>query len=148
MKTRTGVASILLRVTRGSYEVLLLRRATQPFYGEWFAIEGGLQPGEQAHEAALREILEETRLVPERLYRETPLPRVVPSVGYEVLLSIFVAFVAPDAEVTLNEEHSDYQWLQIAQAIGRVPLPAQKATLRRIESTFVLGVPPEQLRVL
>jgi hypothetical protein len=56
--------------------------------------------------------------------------------------------IAPDAEVTLNEEHSDYQGLQIAQAIDRMSLPAQKDTLRRIESTFVLGVPPEQLRVL
>jgi dATP pyrophosphohydrolase len=147
MNPRRGVASLVLRSRADAHEVLLLRRATEPFLGEWFPIEGGLDGDEPPHAAARREILEETGLVPHRLYRDPLSPLLVPSAGYEVHLHVFVAFVETNAEVTLNEEHSHCEWLSIDEAIARVPLAAQKAALRRVEETFLRTAPPTHLLV-
>ncbi len=47
---------------------LLLRRTSRHLHGTWQQISGMVEPGEKAWEAALREIEEETGLVPRAFY--------------------------------------------------------------------------------
>jgi len=143
-----GAAAILLRQKGPAHEALLLRRRTAPFAGEWFPVEGRLRADEPPLAAILREIREETGLVPLRLYRDVLEPQIVPSRGYDVHLSVFVGFVSANATVVLNHEHSHCEWLSLDAAITRVPLPAQRATLQRVQSAFVAVHPAESLRVV
>lgn len=62
-----GCAAVVVRAqASGADEVLLVQRADT---GEWTTVTGILEPGEQPGAGAVREVLEETRVVarPERL---------------------------------------------------------------------------------
>lgn len=136
---------MVVRDAPSGHEVLLLRRATQPFLGEWFPVEGAIDAGESPDEAALRELREETRLVPSAIYREST--RIVPSDPAEVRLHIYVAFVASRDSVILNEEHAACRWCSLEEALRLLPLPAQRAALARVRSRFLDSTPPRELRV-
>ena len=148
MDIRNGVAGFLFRKPGETYEVLLLRRAIEPFHGEWFPVEGKRAPHEQPQETMLREIAEETGLVPERLYWQSTEPQLVPSCGYWVRSWVFVGFVQGDAMVCLNGEHYEYRWLSVPEAVQCLPLPAQRNNLQRIAAQFLCQMPPQSLRVV
>jgi 8-oxo-dGTP diphosphatase len=57
-RTLRGASVVLVREGR----VLLVRRAHPPFAGCWSFPGGRVEPGETEHEAALRELFEETGL--------------------------------------------------------------------------------------
>ncbi len=63
-----GVAVVLLKKCLDDYHVLMLKRAGRMLHGEWCYIGGGIEHGEKAWEAALREIREETGITEVRLY--------------------------------------------------------------------------------
>ncbi len=62
----SGVSAVVLREVDGHHEVLLVRRADN---GAWSPVAGIVDPGEEPHDAAVRECLEETgvRVEVERL---------------------------------------------------------------------------------
>lgn len=57
-----GVTAIVLRTDEGRTRVLLVRRSDT---GEWTPIGGIVEPGEQVHEVAVREVAEETTVTAE-----------------------------------------------------------------------------------
>ncbi len=58
-----------------------------------------------------------------------------------------LGFTDPSTQVVLNEEHSAFAWLNPAEAAVRLPLPSQRAALRRICENFIVKPPEEILRV-
>lgn len=132
-----GVGTWVLRsAAEGDVEALLLRRATEPYRGEWFTVDGTLGRGESPREAALRELVEETTLVPTLLLRDPDAPLCLSTVRGQVWLHCFVAFVPAHAEVILNEEHSNWRWASVEQALEAVPLPSQRTSLERAVRRF------------
>jgi dATP pyrophosphohydrolase len=140
-----AVAIMVLRDAPDGHEVLLLERATQPFLGEWFPVEGAIDCGEGPDQAVIRELREETQLTPSAVYREST--RIVPSDPAPVRLHIYLAFVARQDPVVLNEEHAMSRWCSLEEALRLLPLPAQRAALTRIRSRFLDSPPPQGLRV-
>ena len=142
-----GVSVVAIRKTTRDHEVLLLRR-TQSNAGEWCQIAGSIEPGETAWQAALREMREETALVPSRLY-SADLCEQFYEIGTDSiwLAPIFVAYVEPDATVKLNEEHSEYCWTSIGRAIDLLPFPGQKAMFMYIRQWFVEREPTRLLEI-
>ncbi len=85
--------------------------------GAWCQVAGGLEEGETAWQAALREITEETGLTPQRFYSGDICEQFYePERDCISIFPVFVAFVDPTAWVTLNNEHSAYQWLDFDAA--------------------------------
>lgn len=115
----------------GEIEALLLRRSTEPYRGQWFTVDGTLGPRESPREAALRELAEETTLVPALLLRDPGTPCRIPTTRGPVWLHGFVALVSARANVVLNEEHFDWRWLPPRQALEAVPLSSQRTALER-----------------
>jgi dATP pyrophosphohydrolase len=144
---REGVAVIVLRNAPRGSEFLLLKRATEPFLGEWFLVQGGIDPGESADDAAIRELREETQLAPLTVYREST--RVVPSKPDEVRLHIYVSFVSGERSVVLNEEHTEFRWCSLEEALQLLPLaaPQERKALARAQCRFLDSVPPPELRI-
>ena len=142
-----GVAAVELRKTGRKHQVLLLRRATT-LKGHWCQVSGGIEPGETAWQAALREIREETDLIPNKLYSAD-----VSEQFYEIdkdaiwIAPVFVAFVSDCAKVTTNDEHSEFKWVSFAQAKSMVPFPGQKNILHSIFENFVRQPPLEVMRI-
>ena len=142
---REAVATMVLREAPDGHEVLLLKRATQPFLGQWFPVEGMIDAGESPDGAVIRELREETQLEPLAVYQEST--HIVPSDPAQVHLHIYVTFVSRRSPVILNEEHTAYRWCSLEEALQLLPLPAQRATLTRIQTRFLPSVPPHELRI-
>ncbi len=121
--------SVLVLVYSTSGEVLLLRRS-KPFEF-WQSVTGSLDPGERPADAAARELFEETGLEGEgRLYysgvarqftidprwRNRYAPGVTENVEYEWRYELAESLAVELAE----DEHSDYQWLPVDEAINTV----------------------------
>jgi len=145
---RARMASVVvLRGAGTDCEVLLLRRS-QTLVGTWCQVSGGIEDGETAWQAALRELAEETDLRPASLYSADTCEQFYEADRDAILLSpVFVAFVDEDAEVVLNEEHSEYRWVSFEEAIEMVSFGGQRRVLRWIEDEFVRRVPAEYLRI-
>jgi dATP pyrophosphohydrolase len=142
-----GVSAVVLRKKGKEHQVLLLKRATT-FKGQWCQVAGGIEQGETAWQAALREIREETDLVPERLYSADVLEQFYEIDGDAVWMApVFVAFVDASAGVTLNHEHSEFRWVSFHEARSMLPFPGQKRILESVLERFV-NTPPLELLLI
>ena len=94
-------------------EFLQLRRAGGDYgAGMWAIVRGKIESGETAAEAALRELREETSLVPLEFYALNTLDSFYLAHDDSVWhVPGFVAVVSRDAALTLNEEHDNYRWV-------------------------------------
>ncbi len=141
-------AAYVCKIVDGRARYLNLRRDSLYLNDTWQMISGRIEHGEKALEAALREIEEETGLVPDRLYSTDALEQF-----YEInqhcinLVPVFVGFVEGDADVTLTSEHSEYRWLHAEEAERYLPLDQQRSMVRLIEDRFVSKTPNELLRI-
>ncbi len=121
--------SVLVLVHADDGNVLLLRRR-QPF-DFWQSVTGSLKSGETHAQAAVRELFEETGLTDEGSlqfagisrrfaidprWRHRFAPGIVENVEFEWRYRI-----SAPVEITLNaDEHSEYCWLPLSEAIVNV----------------------------
>ena len=63
------------------------------------------------------------------------------------ILPVFVAYVAPEAKVHLNSEHSEFCWVTFNEAVRMVPFAGQRNVLRHIEAEFLLREPSRHLEI-
>jgi dATP pyrophosphohydrolase len=144
-----AVSAHLLRLDVDAARVLLLRRSSGDFLaGEWCQVSGRIEAGETAWQAALREIREETGLVPERFYSAGVCEQFYePTRNHISLLPVFVGFVSAHAVVTLNAEHSEARWMTFAEAEAAVTFGGQRSVLAHVRREFVDREPTEWLRI-
>lgn len=120
------------RLQASDVEFLVLKRSSHKIYaGQWRMIGGKIEEEEQAWEAGLRELKEETTLAP-RLYW------VLPSINHfynhrnnEIeLIPAFAAELDFGSQIKLNEEHSEYQWIGKQEVDKYLPWPEQRRLLK------------------
>jgi dihydroneopterin triphosphate diphosphatase len=143
-----AISAVLCRREGGEMRVLMLRRASKKLHGVWSQVSGGMEEGETVTQTALREIREETELVPDRLYSADICEQFYDP-GRECInvFPVFVAFIDSEQEVVLNHEHSEFEWVSVDEAVTRVPFPGQRALLRHVEREFIQREPNELLRL-
>ncbi len=129
---------LVLRPADAGLQCLVLRRSgvgRSP--GSWEMVHGHADPGESPRDAALRELEEETGLVPVRMYN---LSRVESFYLHKsdavMLVAMFAAFVER-AEVMLSEEHDDFTWLPVEEARQRFSWPREVRCLD--DALFLIG---------
>jgi 8-oxo-dGTP pyrophosphatase MutT (NUDIX family) len=111
----------VLVVVRRDADYLVMHRAPE-YEAYWHLVSGGVEPGESAREAALRELDEEVGLAAATLVdlehrfaypladeSEWVRSRYAPDVE-EVVVDCFLADVGGAWEPVLNDEHDDYRW--------------------------------------
>lgn len=102
----------VIRFNADKLEFLLLKRSASESYPNlWQMVTGSIKENETAYQTAIREILEETSLVPEKLW-------IVPNINayyshkddkiYHI--PVFVALVSPHSQVKISSEHCDFLW--------------------------------------
>jgi dATP pyrophosphohydrolase len=153
-----GVVLFVVRRSADTHRYLLVRRSGGRFGGQWWPVAGTSRPDEPPHRTALRELREETGLVPVSLYK-TQLE--APHSEERGFLSIFVAFVEASAEVVLNYEHDDFRWLSANGLKSLIPVQTHRAidTIEelvlssslggavRVWPDAAMGEPPEEKEV-
>lgn len=144
-----AVIVYVLRRTDKGVEVLFLKRNKKDGLDNfWLHVAGKIEDGETAWQAALRELKEETGLVPQDFYTSNYCEQFYSASNDRlVILPMFVAFVDKKAQILLNEEHSEYKWFSLDEARKAVPFNNQKECLRVVEQNFILAAPPEFLRI-
>jgi 8-oxo-dGTP pyrophosphatase MutT (NUDIX family) len=123
-----GVVDVVVfrPVARGWLVLALERAAGTRCPGSWEIIHGKIEPGERYEDAALRELREEAGLAAERLLSITMHSFYLMPQRTVQLAAVFAAVVAPDARVTLGEEHCRHAWLTPSQARRRLSWPMEK----------------------
>lgn len=127
-----GVVDVfVVRIVRGRWKVLVLRRASGRSPGSWETVHGKIEPGESAPAAARRELREETGLTADRLYSITVNPFYIDRMGTVQLAVVFAAIVVDDT-VQLGEEHDAHEWLAPSAVERRFTWPREIEALRHI----------------
>ena len=132
----TEVAVFVTR--RGGRDVLLVHR-TPEHGGYWHVVAGGVELGETAAEAAVRELREETGLVAEltsgidvteyvSTLTEAPADRDDPS-AVAVGVTCFQAAAPDDWEPILDWEHDSHRWCNSAEAASTLCWPGTARAL-------------------
>lgn len=96
-----------------SHEFLQMFRAPSSFHGEtWQIVRGKVEEGETFIQAALRELSEETGLVPKEFYRVGSVETFYTTHHDTIWHSVpFLAMIDRDQTVTLNREHTEFRWI-------------------------------------
>ncbi|WP_313616503.1 NUDIX hydrolase, partial [Agrobacterium sp.] len=114
--------------------------------GEWCQIAGGIEEDEKAWQTALREVKEETGLSCARLYSADICEQFYEADRDAITLApVFVGYVDAEAQVVLNEEHSEFCWTSFSNAMDMVPFAGQRRVLRHVEAEFVHRQPVKLL---
>jgi 8-oxo-dGTP pyrophosphatase MutT (NUDIX family) len=113
------------------WRVLCLQRALDTRCPTaWETVHGTLEPNERPEDGALREVQEETGLVPERMYSIGVQPFYLHRFGVVQMAVVFCAFVAEPATVTLGPEHQAHRWLTVDEALATFAWPRERQGLR------------------
>jgi dATP pyrophosphohydrolase len=138
VKARYDMVTVFaLRTTAaGDHELLQLRRAAGDDYlpGTWATIRGKAEGDETAPRAALRELREETGLVPRELYALSSIDSFY-TAGFETIwhCPVFAALIDASAQVTLNDEHDAFRWVSIREVPPALMWPRERELLLEIE---------------
>jgi 8-oxo-dGTP pyrophosphatase MutT (NUDIX family) len=132
-------------VRRGS-EFLVLHRAPQ-FEAYWHLVAGGVEEGESARDAAVRELHEEVGLDAAARLRDLERPFAYslaeepPAVRArfgprqtDVPVDVFLADVDARWEPALNEEHDAYRWCSQDEAVALLYWPEPRDIVRSLGS--------------
>lgn len=123
--------AVIRRVGR-AWRVLTLERAQgtrSP--GAWEVIHGHIEKGETPVQAALREVREETGLVPERVYSIGVNPFFLPRAD-AVQLAVAFAAVVTDERFRLSAEHVRGRWAAFGTARTYLAWPRTHELLRQV----------------
>lgn len=142
------ISCFVIRQTNEGARYLLMRRAGKYLPGTWQMVTGGIEPGESAVEAALREVKEETSLTPFALYSADAVETFYIKHLNEIhLVPVFVAFVE-DREVNLSpKEHDAYDWLAFEEAKELLLWSEQRRIIQEIQENFILNPPNPALLI-
>lgn len=144
------VVVLIVRPHKDGYQLLLARRAEEQYMGgTWQLIAGGVKPGEPAWQAALREMREETGLVPVEFFRLSTLTSFYrPDDDSLNIAPMFCAVVDADAVVSIDAEHTDYEWVPLAEAEARLMWYSDRQALQEVRSEILgNGISKEYLRI-
>lgn len=133
---------ILRNTPTGAEHLQILRSPGRYHSGIWSLCRGGIEPGETAHAAALRELTEETSLPPAEFFSLGMVEQFyTPESARIWLCPFFLAVVPADAEVKLNEEHTAYRWVPDATIESLLCWPSEFAILREVRRFYLGGHP-------
>lgn len=120
-------------------EFLILKRAPYQYYPNlWQMVSGKIKDNETAHSAALREIKEETNLIPEKLWAAPTVNSFyAPDGDYISLIPVFAAKVNYFSEVQLSSEHVAFKWVTQDEAKSHLAWQGQKNSVDVIVDYFL-----------
>ena len=127
------VDAYVYRKTENGLKFLILKRASTKLYEHlWQGVAGKIEAGETAPQAAIRELDEETGLKPRHMFIADHISRFYEAHDDRInLVPVFGIEVDSD-DVTLSEEHCDYKWVTLIQALDHLVWRGQKQGIQVI----------------
>jgi dATP pyrophosphohydrolase len=135
------MASVTVRVvdcyvylkTDNDLNFLLLKRNKNKIYEHlWQGVAGKIEEGETPPEAAIRELKEETGLDPVNMFVADHVSRFYEVHGDRVNIVPVFGIEAGSTEVTLSDEHIDFKWVNIKDALNTLVWNGQKEGIQTV----------------
>jgi dATP pyrophosphohydrolase len=122
-----------------SHEFLQLHRTADiDIGGTWQTVRGTIEPNETAVAAALRELREETALLPREFYRLGSIETFYDLRSDSIVHSIpFFALIDRSAKIALNAEHDAVRWVAETETNAVFMWPSEKPLLREIRDELL-----------
>jgi len=121
--------SVVTSVLMNRGRVLVLKRSDKVSTCQrmWAGVSGYIEPGEEPRQTAVKEIIEETAINDAKLVREGPLLTIRQKNTIWVIHPFL--FDSPTDQVTIDWEHTEYQWVLPSQTDQLVLVPGFKRLL-------------------
>ncbi|MCL5028831.1 MAG: NUDIX pyrophosphatase [Bacteroidetes bacterium] len=128
----------IFRKTKNGIEFLLLKRSEEEIYpGLWQMVSGKIHEGEKAFETALRELKEETGLIPKKFWTAPNINSFYYQEGdYISMLPVFAALVDKDSKVVISDEHTEFKWVNPSRAKKMLAWQGQRNSVEIINEYF------------
>jgi len=119
--------------TDDDLKFLLLKRNKNKIYEHlWQGVAGKIEEGETPPEAAIRELKEETGLDPVNMFVADHVSRFYEVHGDRVNIVPVFGIEAGSTEVTLSDEHIDFKWVNIKDALNTLVWNGQKEGIQTV----------------
>ena len=129
----TGVDVWPFRMHDGEAEFLLMHRVAGEEPPFWQGVSGWIEPDEPPHQAALRELREETGLEAEALFTvDAILDLYKWQRGTVETIVPFAVQVTDGVDPILSDEHDEWRWGTATAALQLLPYEPQRDAVRRI----------------
>jgi dATP pyrophosphohydrolase len=117
-----------------SHEFLQLRRIPEDYLGgTWATVYGMMEAGETAFGAALREMKEESGLVPREFFRIGAAPSFYTDVNDTLwVVPSFCALVDRDVEIKMDHESDAYRWIDCSDVERAFMWPTDRQSIALI----------------
>ena len=134
------IDSYVFQQTEAGVKFLLLKRNVNKIYEHlWQGVAGKIEAGEKAWETAIRELKEETGLSPKRMFVADHVSRFYETHGDRINLVPVFGIEVDTAHVVLSEEHSDYRWVDIEEALQLLIWRGQRTGIKVVHDMIVSG---------
>ena len=139
------VSAVLLSEADGQAKILLMKRVKGQF---WSHIAGKIENNETASQAIVREICEETGIQVQQLYSADYLEQFYEASANVIeLIPVFAVYCAEDQAVVLNDEHTEYGWFSLEQAVEKAEFGGQRLLYQYLWDNFVQRQPSDLLKI-
>ena len=110
---------------------LLLKRSNDKIYpGIWQGVTGKIDNDEEPYRAAIRELKEETNLIPQKMWTIDKVNLFYDAKKNIMNLIPVFGVIVDTQKVTLSNEHIEYEWYNINEAIKLLTWNQQKKGLQ------------------
>lgn len=139
------VSAVLLSEADGQAKILLMKRVKGQF---WSHIAGKIEQAETVSQAIVREIFEETGIQVKQLYSADYLEQFYEASANVIeLIPVFAVYCAEDQAVVLNDEHTEYGWFSLGQAVEKAEFGGQRLLYQYLWDNFVQRRPSDLLKI-
>jgi 8-oxo-dGTP pyrophosphatase MutT (NUDIX family) len=141
---------VIRQNSTGKWEFLQLHRSKDDFLGgTWQTVYGTSNPGESPGAAAVRELREETGLVPAELFQLNDADVFYIATTDTLWHCIgYCAVVDSHQSIQLNDEHDLSRWLAAEEAAGNFMWPGNRRAVAEIREQIIgNGITKEMMRV-
>jgi len=138
MKIKSDLVELhVFRIVNNELLFLLLKRSAHKIYpGLWQMVSGHIKKGETAVQTALRELKEETGLIPFRLWVAPNINSFYsPDEDSVTVIPVFAARVKNN-KVLISNEHSEFKWVNSQEAKIILAWEGQRKSVDIIKEYF------------
>jgi len=137
MKTRVIDAYVYRKTTEGIKYLILKRAKTKIYEHLWQGVAGKIEKGEEAWEAAIRELKEETKLTPLTMFIADHISIFYEKHGDRInFVPVFGIEVKSD-DVLLSNEHCEFKWVEFEKALSHLVWNGQKKGINVINEMII-----------